>query len=468
MKSLGYSGCVFGICMAAAILAGCGASIATVPSASQPDEAAHFSSRVPTLPLSRSHYAETVLFNFRGSTGANPETGLVLDENGALYGTTSGGGHADGNVFKLTPAGSGYTESFLYGFRGSRGAGPTGVILGKDGALYGTTVGGGRYNEGTAFKLTPSSSGYTVSVMHSFCARRKCADGAAPSGGLVFGKDGALYGTTGIGGNACLSEGGCGTVFKLTPSGSGYTEKVLYTFCQSTCAFSNPTSSLVFGADGALYGSTDDDCQLMGRCGTVYKLTPSGSGYSASALYTFECGTNAPINHRVKGPSEKPSRDNSGAECVGAFPSGVILDKTGALYGTTFEGGQYARRYQPGPGTVFKLTPSGSGYTQSFLHSFTGGKDGGTPEGGVILGKGGVLYGTTGGGGKACGGVPGCHDGTVFELTPSGSGYAERIIHQFDGRNGANPAAGLISDTTGALYSTTLDGGPIVKARCSS
>lgn len=226
------------------------------------------------------------------------------------------------------------------------------MILGKNGALYGTTVGGGRYGEGTAYKLTPSSSGYTVSVLYAFCARRTCADGASPRSGLVFGKDGALYGTTSIGGKACLSEGGCGTVFKLAPSGSGYTEKVLYNFCQSTCAFSNPTSSLVFGEDGALYGSTDDDCQLMGKCGTVFKLTPSGSRYSASALYTFECATNAPINSRTNDPSEKASPDNSSAQCVGAFPSGVILDETGALYGTTFEGGQYASRYHPGPGTV--------------------------------------------------------------------------------------------------------------------
>ncbi len=105
------------------------------------------------------------------------------------------------------------------------------------------------------------------------------------------------------------------------------------------------------------------------------------------------------------------------------------------------------------------MTPTGSGYAQSFVHSFTGGKDGGNPEAGVVLGKRGTLYGTTGEGGRACGGDPGCHDGAVFEVVPSGSGYAERIIHQFDGRDGANPEASLIFDTTGALYSTTFDGG---------
>ncbi len=112
MKNPGHSGCVFSICVAAAMLTGCGASIATVPSGSQPNQAAHFSPRTPTLPLSRSRYAESVLFSFRSSTGANPETGLVLDEKGALYGTTSGGSHGHGDVFKLTPSGSGYAESF--------------------------------------------------------------------------------------------------------------------------------------------------------------------------------------------------------------------------------------------------------------------------------------------------------------------------------------------------------------------
>jgi hypothetical protein len=187
----------------------------------------------------------------------------------------------------------------------------------------------------------------------------------------------------------------------------------------------------------------------MGACGTVFKLTPSASGYTGSALYTFQCPTNAPID----------SPDHSSIECDGAFPSGVILDKTGALYGTTFEGGRYARRYDAGQGTVFKLTPSGSGYTESFVYSFTGGKDGGNPYAGLILGKDGTLYGTTGEGGKACSGSPGCHDGTVFELTPLGSGYAERVIHDFDGNDGANPDANLILDTTGTLYSTTFDGG---------
>ena len=162
---------------------------------------------------------------------------------------------------------------------------------------------------------------------------------------------------------------GCGTVFKLTPSGASYIETVLYAFCTATCdsgAF--PSAGLVFGKDGALYGTTPidvDQCldfHLYDYCGTVFKLTRSGSRYTETTIYTF-CAK---------------------ASCEdGADPSAaLIFDKQGALWGTTFYGGT------SNLGTVFKLTPSGSGYTESVLHSFTGGSDGAYPYAGADFGAG--------------------------------------------------------------------------------
>jgi hypothetical protein len=206
--------------------------------------------------------------------------------------------------------------------------------------------------------LTPSGSGYTESVLYNFCANSNCTDGANPIGSLVFGKDGALYGATSTGG---LLEGktfcpfedaiGCGTVFKLTPSGSGYTETVLYSFCATTCADgAYPNGNLVFGKDGALYGTTSKSCLAQNHdCGTVFKLKRSGSQYSETTLYDFAKG----------GYGD-------------GLSSGVIFDKEGALWGTAFFGGG---EYTSGLGSVFKLTRSGSGYTQSFVYAFKGGSD---------------------------------------------------------------------------------------------
>jgi hypothetical protein len=129
----------------------------------------------------------------------------------------------------------------------------------------------------------------------------------------------------------------------------------------------------------------------------------------------------------------------------------VIFDKEGALWGTAFFGGG---EYTSGLGSVFKLTRSGSGtgYTQSFVYAFKGGSDGSNPDGGVIFGNGGVLYGTTQGGGH--GNTNSGTFGTVFTLTPLGSSYRHRVIHRFTRREGASPQGNLISDKVGALYGT--------------
>jgi uncharacterized repeat protein (TIGR03803 family) len=455
----------FAFCIAVIALAGCGGaqqSAGTIPQGpaiathaeppgSQGDASGHYLSRAGRAAPS-TQLPFTDLFNFGGTNGSDPQGGLIFDASGALYGTTSEGGiYNRGAVFKLTPTGSGYAESVLYSFKGGAnfkgatdGEQPlAGLIFDKQGALYGTTIFGGYGYGGTVFKLTPSGSGYTESVLYRFCQNSGCQDGRNPEGSLLLGKDGALYGTTASGGASggvtfCWeSFQGCGTVFKLTPSGSGYIESVLYSFCDVNGYCPGgvaPVAGLVFGKDGALYGTTSVSCAGLDEwCGTVFKLKRSGSRYTATTLYN--CANGGYCNFLL---------------------AGVIFDKTGALWGTAFTGGG---EYPTSLGSVFKLTPSGSGYTESFVYKFKGGTDGSNPRAGLTLGKDGVIYGTTEGGGSTLSSSRADGSGTVFKLTPSGSSYNESVIHRFVGLIGCCPMSGLIFDKgKTALYGTAGGG----------
>jgi hypothetical protein len=398
---------------------------------------------------------ESVLYAFVGGTdGAAPLAGLIAGPNGDLYGTTTAGGSGYGNclngcgiVFRLTPSGSSYIDRVLFRFRYLGGFEPygAGVIRDDAGALYGMTAYGGccgNPGQGTAFKLTRGRPGFDEHGLYTF---RGGLDGAHPSGGLTPGAGGVFYGTTPQGGvtgsSPCTGgNGGCGTVFKLTPSGTRYKETVLYRFRGGTDGANPEVASVIEGAGGVLYGTTEfggvGSCSGSGSngCGTVFKLTPSGSSYAESVLYSFQAGTD------------------------GANPrASLIIDKSGALYGTT-AGGGLTPSVCGWCGVVFKLTPSGSGYVESVLYRFLGGSDGLDPQASLLADKNGTLSGTTvqGGGSSACSG--GC--GTVFKLTPSGSAYKESVLHRFSGgKDGANPAASLIVDANGVLYGTTLYGG---------
>jgi uncharacterized repeat protein (TIGR03803 family) len=315
----------------------------------------------------------------------------------------------------------------LHSFGGSDGVGPLyGVIADKKGALYGTTVLGGAAGAGSVFKLTPAKSGYSETVLYNFLGG---SDGSAPFSGLVTDKTGALYGVTlGGGSGACI--GGCGTVFKLTPKKSGYTKTTIYFFGSGTDA-SLPLGTLVLDKKGALYGAaqyggTQND-------GAIFKLTPNKSGYSETVIYSFRNGSD------------------------GDFPqAGLVMDKQGALYGTTFYGGPGS--CDGGCGTVFKLTPSGSGYDKSILYAFKDYVDGYLPFAAVTLDEStGVIYGTTWWGGTT-------HDGNVFKLTPSGSGYDKTTLYSFDhhlhhGTNGVMPRSQLLLRPDGTLYGTDFIGG---------
>jgi len=211
--------------------------------------------------------------------GEEPYAGVVLDQKGNLYGTTpAGGGYGHcgayesqscGVVFKLTPEGK---ETVLYSFCAQNncadGAWPlAGLIFDQKGNLYGTTTfGGNLQNDGVVFKLTP---GGNETVLYAFCAQDNCVDGSLPLAVLVFGKEGDLYGTTQLGG----APGGGGVVFKLTPKGK---EKVLYSFCwQDNCTDGqHPYAGLVFDQKGNLYGTILEGGAGTYAGGVVFRLTP--------------------------------------------------------------------------------------------------------------------------------------------------------------------------------------------------
>jgi uncharacterized repeat protein (TIGR03803 family) len=349
---------------------------------------------------------ESVLHSFaaNGTDGYTAYAGLAIDIAGNLYGTTYvGGASGAGTVFQVTPTG---TETVLQSFGGAEGANPyfSGVVRDKAGNLYGVTSQGGANGFGTVFKLSPTG---TETVLHSFAADGK--DGYRPYATLALDKKGNLYGTT-ISGGASSA----GTVFKVTPSG---TETVLYSFKGGTDGCNPYNSGVVLGKKGVLYGTTSG-CGAN-AVGTVFKLTSTGA---ETVLHSFV---------------------NNGTDGFNPY-AGLVLDKTtGNLYGTTYYGGA------SDAGTVFMVTPIG---TETVVHSFaTDGKDGYHPYAGLVLDKPGNLYGTT-----SAGGVNSL--GTAFKITPSGT---ETVLHSFanDGTDGFYPYASLVLGKKGILYGTTYVGG---------
>jgi uncharacterized repeat protein (TIGR03803 family) len=338
----------------------------------------------------------TVLYSFAGGTDGNGPNGVVMDGLGNLYGTTySGGTYGLGTAYELTPSGQGaWSESVLYSFGAYAGDGTrpsTGLVLDTAGNLYGTTRYGGpngncTFGCGIAFELSRSTGGqWNEAIIYGFLG---LDDGYSPSGGLIFGQDGGLYGTTLAGGAGC-SPIGCGTVFELKPSQSGaWIKTVIKTF--ESYQGAGPVGGVVFDSLGHLYGATEEGGELCGNatggCGTVFELTPKESGnWSLANLHKF---------------GGSPVGD-------GAIPdSGVVLDRFGNIYGTTSAGGAL-NNY--GFGTVFELQRS-SGHISEMVFGDFGEADGQYPTTSVALDKAGRVYSTTVYGGVNNGGV-------VFELT---------------------------------------------------
>jgi uncharacterized repeat protein (TIGR03803 family) len=398
-----------------------------------------------TLLLVSSSWAadhEKVLHVFQGRPGKYPDSGLIFDAAGNLYGTTSLGGHASacgtdsgcGIVFELTPNSSGWTYSVLHIFQGGQdGAHPVGSLVSDTaGNLYGATAAGGDAQScaggcGTVFELTPSGEKWTESVLYSF---QGGGDAEVPAGGMVFDNAGNLYGATINGGTGCNFS--CGTVFELSPgSGSGWTEKILYNFkgVLGNPDAAYPDTGLTIDALGNLYGGSRGGgagpCGGSdGGCGTIFEVSPgSGGEWTESVLHRFQ-----------------------GSD--GQSPSGVVFDQTGDLYGATGLGGS-----KSDCGTVFELMPQSSGkWTQSILERFTCNRDGGYPDG-IVLDSADNIYGATLG--------ANIYDGTIFKLALlSGGGRKFDLLYTFtDNRDGGWPNGVIIDSTSSHLFGTTFYGG---------
>jgi uncharacterized repeat protein (TIGR03803 family) len=228
--------------------------------------------------------------------GANPEYGLVQATDGNFYGTTENGGTDGlGVVFKITPEGK---LTVLHSFEGAPFDGAdvlTGLVLGRDGNLYGTTVFGGngnpqqcQYGCGTVFKVTLQGE---LTILHNFCnGANNCTDGSEPWGGLIEATDGNFYGVTAVGG-----AHGSGTIFKITPRGKLTT---LYSFCaQAGCPDgANPSAALMQDTDGKLYGTTSSGGDpICGGCGTVFSLSLGLQPFVETLPTSGEVGTRVSI-----------------------------------------------------------------------------------------------------------------------------------------------------------------------------
>ncbi len=243
----------------------------------------------------QTQWSKALLYTFNGQLGGgNPQGVLNSDSQGSLYGAAEAGGSSNlGLVYKLTPpwvsGKTQWTESVLYNFPGSfTGSGKSGLTLDSQGALYGTTTAGGNSSAGTVYKLTPvSGTGqWNMTVLYNFTGQ---ADGGWPVGRVIFDSRGALYGTTANGGSHSF-----GTVYKLTPPTTPtgkWTETVLYSFKGGADGYGR--FPLRFDHQGALYGWTSPasiDGTHTGSA-TVFKLTPSPNGsWSEAVIYTFPAG----------------------------------------------------------------------------------------------------------------------------------------------------------------------------------
>jgi len=361
-----------------------------------------------------------------------------------------------------------HTQTFqvLYDFGVQSGSpsqpGLPGIVAqGRDGNLYSTTVYGGVFNHGAVYRITPAGE---LTTLYSFCSLPSCADGLWPWGGLTLGTDGNFYGIT-------SREGGTPeTVFKITPSG---VLTVLHSFTRGTGGFHpNPP---IQGNDGNFYGTTyvggNSSCGNLGGCGTIYKITPSGA---FTTLYTFD-GTHGanPIGPLALGTDGNfyGTTTQGGIEGLrgvvfrlspegkltvlhffdvtdGAEPCGALVEGSdGNLYGTTFTGGS-AGEY----GTIFEITRTG---TLTVLHRMNGGLEGAYVGVGLLAATDGNFYGSA-----LEGGIGNCFDlnsgcGTLFKISPAGS-YS--VLYTFDPTTGF-AAGSMLQDTNGVIYGDTFYGG---------
>ncbi len=360
--------------------------------------------------------------------GSRPEAPLVQGRDGAFYGTTtSGGAHGTGVIFRISADGAGYAVLHSFGpldalfvnDANADGARPTAALVsGKDGTLYGVAAQGGPGGSGTVFKISPGGSDFAV--LHSFEPKGEMFhnNGGASPLGLTLGPDQALYGVAELGGS------GRGLIFRLTPDGKGF--HVLHSFPNvdydgnKNTGGAIPGAAVVFGQDGALYGTTN----IGGRngCGVLYKMSTDGNSFAVLHEFRRKAGDN------------------------GVFPSGPLIFGTGgALYGTTRQGGA------ADGGVVYKISADGTGFTilYTFSDPYVQSGDGWGPSA-LAFGPEDRLYGVSAGAGETGGGM-------LFKISPDGAKFF--LVHGFSTEEGGGNAGGLTLGGDGSLYGVSTSGG---------
>jgi uncharacterized repeat protein (TIGR03803 family) len=424
MRTFALSRYALSISAAAVLLAACGGSQVPIGA---PGAMAH----------SSSSYSYNVIFRFgsapgRRSRGREP-SGLI-NVGGTFYGTTlEGGGHNDGTLYNLSPAGK---DKILRRFHGGSDAeAPEGPLIDVRGTLYGTSFyGGGKtgggcftYGCGTVFSVTMTGMEKVLHAFTGYC--QGCTDGANPVSGLID-VNGTLYGTTLGGGVGYPLYDCCGTIYRISKAGK---YEVLYRFCKSgssgsSCLDGSSPNAGLIDVNGTLYGATVGGGKH--GAGTVFSISTSGK---EKVLYSFTGGSD------------------------GLWPYGTLIDVNGRLYGTTYAGGSgncLVNSQRAGCGTVYSVSFSG---VHDVLYSFAGGSDGAFPHT-SLANVNGSLFGITpvGGSGKChfASSPGGC--GTIYQVTTAGS---ESVVHSFtSGSDGAWPSAGL-ANVNGTLFGTTVYGG---------
>jgi len=354
-------------------------------------------------------------------------SGLTLDSKGNLYGATNAGGqYSHGSIYEVSPNANGtWTTTTIYSFNGTDGDNPAGgLVFDAVGNLYGVTFGGGAYDYGTVFELTPGVAGWSLTTLYSFCRQNDCADGSTPDAGLAQDEDGNLYGTA----NGGLY--GLGVVFEMSPGLDGWTESVLYTFGSRTDDATESRAPLALRGS-RVYGTSESGGAH--NAGSVFEVKKDAGGWKERVLHSF-----CPI----------PCKGGGGPK------ASVILDASGDIYSTS-EGGPSACDGAP-CGTVFELTRDLNGrWIEQVLYDFSSPRKGFEPATGVVFDEAGNLYGTT-----ALGGAGMCFDGcgVVYKLTPTDRGkWKSTVLYEFMSSYDSPPDGQLVIDPKGNLYGTAVN-----------
>ncbi len=323
-------------------------------------------------------WTQTILYSFSGIDGATPGASVVLDSAGNLYGTTVLGGDFNAGIaFQLTPTTRGpWTETVLHSFgSGSDGYAPSELTLSATGEIYGITQFGGTAssgpdNGGTVYSLTYANGAWTETLLYSFPGEFLGPNGDLPIGGVAIDHAGNLYGVTQAGGSH-----GKGSVFALDRAPDGtYSERIIHSF--NLADGDLPNSTPVFDSAGNLYGTTyfggDANLCPSNGCGVIYQLHKTSNG-SWSEIILREL------------------QKEDGWEAVGP----VVFDHSGNLYAAAQAGGVDSW------GTILKLTPrSTAPWAETIVHDFTNNPDGAVPSG-VTVNSSGSIFGTTNAGGSS-------------------------------------------------------------------